>query len=246
MRLIPVDEVCYFQAEDKYTKVVTPPATRLIRKTIKELFDELDPDVFWQVHREHHRQPARDRPRRARLSRPAAHRPQGQARAAHGQPYLRASVQDHVDARPPSPGAYATAARASLRARVKWRFCLAIPTRRFPWTHCSRRSMPPGNGAPSLPRPAHPHDLRDAVASVIAELDAGRLRVAEKRGTEWVTHQWLKKAVLLSFRLADNVADRPGGAQRAVSLLRQGADQVRPVRRRRLRARPACASCRRR
>jgi 2,3,4,5-tetrahydropyridine-2,6-dicarboxylate N-succinyltransferase len=51
-----------------------------------------------------------------------------------------------------------------------------------------------------------PATLRDAVASVIAELDAGRLRVAEKRGTEWVTHQWLKKAVLLSFRLADTVA----------------------------------------
>ena len=46
--------------------------------------------------------------------------------------------------------------------------------------------------------------MRDAVAHVIAELDAGRLRVAEKHGGEWVTHQWIKKAVLLSFRLADN------------------------------------------
>jgi 2,3,4,5-tetrahydropyridine-2-carboxylate N-succinyltransferase len=46
--------------------------------------------------------------------------------------------------------------------------------------------------------------IRDAVATVISELDAGRLRVAEKNGTGWVTHQWLKKAVLLSFRLADN------------------------------------------
>ena len=51
MRLIPVDEVCYFHAEDKYTKVVTPAGEALIRKTIKELFDELDPEVFWQVHR---------------------------------------------------------------------------------------------------------------------------------------------------------------------------------------------------
>ena len=32
---------------------------------------------------------------------------------------------------------------------------------------------------------------RDAVAHVIGELDAGRLRVAEKRGAEWVTHQWI-------------------------------------------------------
>ena len=47
-------------------------------------------------------------------------------------------------------------------------------------------------------------DLKDAVTRVMAELDAGRLRVAEKRGVEWITHQWVKKAVLLSFRLRDN------------------------------------------
>jgi len=46
--------------------------------------------------------------------------------------------------------------------------------------------------------------LRRAVEEAIAGLDAGRLRVAEKRGGQWVTHQWLKKAVLLSFRLAGN------------------------------------------
>ena len=46
--------------------------------------------------------------------------------------------------------------------------------------------------------------LRDAVKAVIAGLDAGKLRVAEKSGGEWITHQWLKKAVLLSFRLQDN------------------------------------------
>jgi 2,3,4,5-tetrahydropyridine-2,6-dicarboxylate N-succinyltransferase len=51
--------------------------------------------------------------------------------------------------------------------------------------------------------------LRQAVEEVIAGLDAGKLRVAEKSGREWITHQWLKKAVLLSFRLADNrVIDR--------------------------------------
>ncbi|MET0345301.1 MAG: 2,3,4,5-tetrahydropyridine-2,6-dicarboxylate N-succinyltransferase [Casimicrobiaceae bacterium] len=44
----------------------------------------------------------------------------------------------------------------------------------------------------------------DAVRHVISELDAGRLRVAEKTGGTWQTHQWIKKAVLLSFRLADN------------------------------------------
>src|SRR5438132_8806099 len=46
--------------------------------------------------------------------------------------------------------------------------------------------------------------VRDAVEKVLAELDAGRLRVAEKRDGEWITHQWIKKAVLLSFRLRDN------------------------------------------
>jgi 2,3,4,5-tetrahydropyridine-2-carboxylate N-succinyltransferase len=49
-----------------------------------------------------------------------------------------------------------------------------------------------------------PTEVRDAVFDVIAELDAGRLRVAEKLPTGWHTHQWIKKAVLLSFRLADN------------------------------------------
>ena len=47
--------------------------------------------------------------------------------------------------------------------------------------------------------------IRDAVARVIDLLDAGRLRVAERVNGAWVTHQWVKKAVLLSFRLADNV-----------------------------------------
>ena len=57
-----------------------------------------------------------------------------------------------------------------------------------------------------------PADVRDAVATVIAELDAGRLRVAEKHAGEWVTHQWIKKAVLLSFRLADNAGIGLSGA----------------------------------
>ncbi len=47
-------------------------------------------------------------------------------------------------------------------------------------------------------------DLREAVRYVIDEIDRGELRVAEKVSGEWVVHQWLKKAVLLSFRLNDN------------------------------------------
>ena len=47
-------------------------------------------------------------------------------------------------------------------------------------------------------------DLKSAVDAAIGKLDRGQLRVAEKINGEWVTHQWLKKAVLLSFRLTDN------------------------------------------
>src|ERR1700678_1648839 len=54
---------------------------------------------------------------------------------------------------------------------------------------------------------------REAVAEALALLDSGRLRVAEKFQGEWIVHQWLKKAVLLSFRLNDMapIAGGPGG-----------------------------------
>ncbi|MFO1310827.1 MAG: LytTR family DNA-binding domain-containing protein [Burkholderiales bacterium] len=51
MKLIAVDDVLYFQAEDKYTKVATKDGDALIKKPIKELFEELDPEAFWQIHR---------------------------------------------------------------------------------------------------------------------------------------------------------------------------------------------------
>ena len=53
---------------------------------------------------------------------------------------------------------------------------------------------------------------RDAVTHALAGLDAGRLRVAEKRDGAWHVHQWLKKAVLLSFRLHDNALVDGGSA----------------------------------
>ena len=46
--------------------------------------------------------------------------------------------------------------------------------------------------------------VKAAVAETLAKLDNGSLRVAEKKDGEWVTHQWLKKAALLSFRMRDN------------------------------------------
>lgn len=51
LRLITVDEICYFQADHKYTLVVTRQQQSLIRRPIKELTEELDPALFWQIHR---------------------------------------------------------------------------------------------------------------------------------------------------------------------------------------------------
>ena len=65
----------------------------------------------------------------------------------------------------------------------------------------NRTSLTPANAEPRL---------REAVDEALAQLDAGKLRVAEKRGGDWITHQWIKKAVLLSFRLDDNAVLRDG------------------------------------
>ena len=51
VRLITVDEILYFKSDLKYTQVATADSDALIRKTIRELADELDPTLFWQVHR---------------------------------------------------------------------------------------------------------------------------------------------------------------------------------------------------
>ncbi len=51
VRLISVDDVIYFQAQDKYITVITREGESLIRKSIRDLAAELDPDQFWQIHR---------------------------------------------------------------------------------------------------------------------------------------------------------------------------------------------------
>ena len=51
VRMIMVDDICYFKADSKYTLVVEEAGDSLIRKTIRELHDELDPSMFWQIHR---------------------------------------------------------------------------------------------------------------------------------------------------------------------------------------------------
>ena len=51
IQMVPVDEVLFFISDEKYTRVQTPTVEALIRKPIKELVDELDPEKFWQIHR---------------------------------------------------------------------------------------------------------------------------------------------------------------------------------------------------
>jgi 2,3,4,5-tetrahydropyridine-2-carboxylate N-succinyltransferase len=68
-----------------------------------------------------------------------------------------------------------------------------------------RADINPANGAA---------ELRDAVAHVIAGLDDGSMRVAHKDGADWVVNQWIKKAVLLSFRLENNSVMEAGDGMR--------------------------------
>ena len=51
LRLITVEEICYFRADHKYTLVVTPDSEALIRRPLKALAEEVDPQAFWQIHR---------------------------------------------------------------------------------------------------------------------------------------------------------------------------------------------------
>jgi 2,3,4,5-tetrahydropyridine-2-carboxylate N-succinyltransferase len=63
----------------------------------------------------------------------------------------------------------------------------------------------------SLSPTSAPAEIKDAVEAVIAGLDAGTLRVAEKKDGQWQVNQWIKKAVLISFRLRDNAVIQAGG-----------------------------------
>lgn len=51
LRLITVDEIVYFRADHKYTLVVTADSEALIRRPLKSLAEDVDPDAFWQIHR---------------------------------------------------------------------------------------------------------------------------------------------------------------------------------------------------
>ncbi|MFZ6772914.1 LytR/AlgR family response regulator transcription factor [Undibacterium sp. SXout7W] len=51
LRLIPVEEILFFQSDEKYTRVQTSNFEALIRKPVRDLAEELDPSLFWQIHR---------------------------------------------------------------------------------------------------------------------------------------------------------------------------------------------------
>jgi DNA-binding LytR/AlgR family response regulator len=51
LRLITTDEICYVKADNKYTVIFTEDQEAVIRRSIRELVDELDPETFWQIHR---------------------------------------------------------------------------------------------------------------------------------------------------------------------------------------------------
>jgi len=84
----------------------------------------------------------------------------------------------------------------------------------------SRANITPQNVAP---------DVRTAVETALSLLDIGNLRVAEKQAHGWVVNEWLKKAVLLSFRIADNAELRAGAMSfyDKVPLKYQGWDAAR-------------------
>jgi hypothetical protein len=94
VQLITVEEIVYFRSDQKYTLVVTPDGEALIKKTIRELTDELDPTMFWQVPSLDGRQRACDPQRHARRSR----QPHAAAQAAPRDPAGQRGLQPPVPA----------------------------------------------------------------------------------------------------------------------------------------------------
>ena len=96
IQMIPVEEVLFFISDEKYTRVQTAQVEALISKPIKELVDEIDPRLFWQIHRstlvnvKAIAGVTRDFRGRQIVSR------QGPPREARGQPQLLRAVQGHV------------------------------------------------------------------------------------------------------------------------------------------------------
>ena len=97
MKMFSIDEVLFFQAQDKYTRVVTADSEGHIRTPLKELLAALDSETFWQVHRSVDRARRRDsRGREGRRRKAAAlrSRPSG---CAAGEQRVSASLPRHVE-----------------------------------------------------------------------------------------------------------------------------------------------------
>jgi DNA-binding LytR/AlgR family response regulator len=106
LKLITVDEVLYFQSDSKYTKVATRDSEALIRKPLKELVEELDPQQFWQIHRSTLVNAAPVAGVDTRFSRPPAGQAKRKRRHPAGGGELRPSIQADVTA--PRSGSAAT------------------------------------------------------------------------------------------------------------------------------------------
>ena len=103
VRLVTVEEICYFQADTKYTRLVTADRESLIRMSLKELLDVLDPAEFWQIHRS----VIVNVNAIAEVSRDARGHPKlhlkNRNEALAGQPALRASVPPDVSGNENAP-----------------------------------------------------------------------------------------------------------------------------------------------
>ena len=229
MRMIAVDDVLYFQAEDKYTqgrhrrrRSADPEADQGALRRARPRGVLADPS-------RHDRQPARDRPRRARLARPAGDRAQATAtksspsaaRSRIASRRCSAARRGRRAASVPADRRVATP-RASLRSRPLHPDCAvefaALPgagAQPSTWTTCSRPSTPRGNRAPTLSPATAPADAARG----------GRPRHRRAR----------RRAACASPRSVDGAwvdapVDQEGGAA-VVPARRQRADRPRRARR---------------
>ena len=237
MKLIDVADVLYFQAEDKYTKVITADGEALIRKTIKELTTSSIP--------------SRSGRSTAAPSSTCGPSPASTATGAAS----RSSCSAPASAGCRSAGRSRRASRRCNRGRLGGGRGFGVKFTVFrrepdpPMTDLAATIDQAFETRAELSPDNAPADVRAAVDRVIAELDAGRLRVAEKVDGVWTTRQWVKKAVLLSFRLADNTPmqfDAADGHAMPFAFYDKVPHQVRRLLRRRASPRPGCASCPRR
>ena len=118
IRMIPTSDILFFRAEDKYTRVQTRSFEALIRKPIKELIDELDPDEFWQIHRATVvRVDAIEQVSRNFRGNQVVH-VKGSDDQTRSKPHLQSSVQ--ADVVRPRLGAFVSLSRRDVAKAAQW------------------------------------------------------------------------------------------------------------------------------